>query len=208
MISQRIRELRLSKGLTLQDIATELGVTRASVSKWEGGHARPEISRLEQLARVLNVSTPYLLGEHGSSAARSYPVVDLESEFNPKELLDFSTSPVHFPSTRAVSDGAFFVRLDNDSVRDFGPGVAPGSLVLVDPELKPSSGDLVLVRNARGYCQFVGLSVVAGVSYYESLNPKYTKVAVEDLLAPVAVAIEAIHVTDLTKVRHKPSRKK
>jgi transcriptional regulator with XRE-family HTH domain len=198
MISQRIRQLRLSKGLTLQDIATELGVTRASVSKWEGGHARPEISRLEQLARLLNVSTPYLLGERGSAAARSYPVVDLESEFNPQEQLDLSTNAVDFPSTREVSDQSFYVRLDNDSV----------SLVLVDPEVKPSSGDLVLVRNARGFSQFVGLSVVAGVNYYDSLNPKYLKLTPEDALVPVGVAIEAVHVTDLTKVRYIKSRKK
>jgi transcriptional regulator with XRE-family HTH domain len=207
MISQRIRELRLSKGLTLQDIATELGVTRASVSKWEAGHARPEISRLEQLARVLNVSTPYLLGERGSASARSYPVVDLESEFNPQESLDLSTNAVDFPTTREVSEQAFFVRLDNDSVRDFGSGVAPGSLVLVDPSLKPSSGDLVLVRNVRGFCQFVGLSVVAGVNYYESLNSKYTKLTTEDALVPVGVAIEAVHVTDLTKVRYVKKRR-
>lgn len=208
MISQRIRQLRLSKGLTLQDIATELGVTRASVSKWEGGHARPEISRLEQLARVLNVSTPYLLGERGSTPARSYPVVDLESEFNPQEQLDLSTNAADFPSTREVSDRSFYVRLDNDSVRDFGNGVAPGSLVLVDPEAKPSSGDLVLVRNSRGFSQFVGLSVVAGVNYYDSLNPRYVKMTPDDSLVPVGVAIEAVHVTDLTKVRYIKKRKK
>jgi len=63
MIGQRIRELRASKGLTLQQVATALGVTRASVSKWEQGHSHPEYSRLDELARLFGVPAAHLLSE-------------------------------------------------------------------------------------------------------------------------------------------------
>ena len=47
MLSQRLRQLRKDKSLTLQQVADRLGVTRASVSKWETGQSHPDFKRLD-----------------------------------------------------------------------------------------------------------------------------------------------------------------
>lgn len=61
MLSQRLRQLRKERSLTLQEVADHLGVTRASASKWETGLSHPSFKRLDALAKLYGVSTPELL---------------------------------------------------------------------------------------------------------------------------------------------------
>lgn len=56
-----IRALREKKHLTQQQLAEKLAVSSKAVSKWETGKGFPDISLLEPLANVLQVSVPELL---------------------------------------------------------------------------------------------------------------------------------------------------
>ena len=60
-LPEKILELRKSKGLSQEQLAEQLGVSRQSVSKWETGESVPEVERLTELSRVFEVSTDYLL---------------------------------------------------------------------------------------------------------------------------------------------------
>ena len=53
--------LRERKGLTQQDIADQLGITPAAVSKWENGSAKPRVQVLFQLADILGVRAEELM---------------------------------------------------------------------------------------------------------------------------------------------------
>ena len=59
----RIKELRQSKGLTQDELATKLGVTRQAVSLYEKGQRKPKIERWKKLADYFGVSVPYIKGE-------------------------------------------------------------------------------------------------------------------------------------------------
>ncbi len=61
-MGRRIAALRKAKQLTQDALAQELGVSPQAVSKWEHDLSCPDISLLPRLARVLGVSTDYLLG--------------------------------------------------------------------------------------------------------------------------------------------------
>ncbi len=64
-----IRELRMQKGLTQQDLASVLHVSQTAVSKWESGKSLPDISLLEPVSELLDVSiTDLVMGE--SAAGR------------------------------------------------------------------------------------------------------------------------------------------
>ena len=63
MIGDRIAELRKQKGMSQEELADQLGISRQSVSKWESGQSQPEIEKLLQLSKLFNVSTDYLLKE-------------------------------------------------------------------------------------------------------------------------------------------------
>ncbi len=58
----RLRARRLARGLTQEGIAQELGVTRATVSRWESGLNAPEFQLLEPLRRLLDSSLDHLVG--------------------------------------------------------------------------------------------------------------------------------------------------
>ena len=51
-----IRETRTERRMTQQALADALHVSSTAVSKWENGHSLPDISLLESLSSVLNVS--------------------------------------------------------------------------------------------------------------------------------------------------------
>ena len=58
---QLITELRKEKGLTQKQLADALNVTDKAVSKWERGLSFPDISMLEPLSELLDVSIMELL---------------------------------------------------------------------------------------------------------------------------------------------------
>lgn len=57
-------QLREKKGLTQANIAEELGVTPAAVSKWENGSSKPRVDVLFRLAQILEVRPEELMAGH------------------------------------------------------------------------------------------------------------------------------------------------
>lgn len=62
MTADKIKALREAKGWTQAELSRRLGITRNGVNSWEQGLSMPSPSCLVDLARVLSVSTDYLLG--------------------------------------------------------------------------------------------------------------------------------------------------
>ena len=61
-LGTKILELRKQKNVTQEELAAELGVTAAAVSKWENGYTLPDIMMLCALADFFAVTTDELLG--------------------------------------------------------------------------------------------------------------------------------------------------
>lgn len=61
-LGAKILELRKQKGVTQEELASELGVTAAAVSKWENGYTLPDVLMLCALADYFSVTTDELLG--------------------------------------------------------------------------------------------------------------------------------------------------
>ena len=61
-IGKQIYELRKQKNIKQEELAAELGVTAAAVSKWENGYTLPDILMLCALADYFQVTTDELLG--------------------------------------------------------------------------------------------------------------------------------------------------
>ena len=62
MLSDQIRKYRKEKGLSQDELAEKLGVSRQSISLWENGQTQPTIENILALARIFNVSTDAILG--------------------------------------------------------------------------------------------------------------------------------------------------
>ena len=90
-IGNTIRDLRKLKGVSQADIAGELDISIAAVSKVERGLTNISIQRLDQIATILNTSVFTLLGVEKtdiSKIAVSQEVESLQKELQmTKELL-------------------------------------------------------------------------------------------------------------------------
>ena len=64
-IGTMIFTLRKEKNITQEQLAAELGVTAAAVSKWENGYTLPDIMMLCALADYFGITTDELLGRGG-----------------------------------------------------------------------------------------------------------------------------------------------
>ena len=55
-IGEKIRTLRINKGIKQKELAKALYVSVQAVSKWENGKSAPDIRLLPEIANILNVS--------------------------------------------------------------------------------------------------------------------------------------------------------
>ncbi len=60
---ERIKALRLDKGLSQPELAKLMGVSKGMISFWENGINEPTITNLLKLSQIFDVSTDYLLGK-------------------------------------------------------------------------------------------------------------------------------------------------
>lgn len=72
----KLRALRIEKGITQQELATRIGLRSSSISMYEKNQQYPSVEVLIQLCQVFDVSADYLLG-----------ILD-DKEFNISSLTD------------------------------------------------------------------------------------------------------------------------
>lgn len=68
---EKIVELRKAKGLSQEELAEQLGVSRQAVSRWELGQTLPDITNLVQLCELFGVSADYLVRDEEQTSAKS-----------------------------------------------------------------------------------------------------------------------------------------
>lgn len=61
--NEKLRELRVQSGMSQDELAEKLHVTRQTISKWEQGVNEPDIYTLKQYSQIFNVSIDELVGD-------------------------------------------------------------------------------------------------------------------------------------------------
>ena len=91
-LSEKLQELRKQKGLTQEELAEILYVSRTAVSKWESGRGVPNIESLKAISKYFSVSIDELLSGEELLAAADRDYEQRESRFCDIVfgLLDFS----------------------------------------------------------------------------------------------------------------------
>lgn len=85
-----IQQLRKDAGLTQEELAKKLGVTRAAVSKWERGAGYPDITMLIPLSQILHTSIEEILAgkksEDNSESILNQSMAEIVSSYEKRNL--------------------------------------------------------------------------------------------------------------------------
>ena len=81
--NEKLQELRKSKGLTQEELAEKLYVSRTAVSKWESGRGYPNIESLKEISTFFSVSIDELL-----STEKLLFIAEKENKSNIKNICE------------------------------------------------------------------------------------------------------------------------
>lgn len=82
-VNEKLQELRKNKGLTQEELAAALYVSRTAVSKWESGRGLPSIDSLKQISALFDVSIDDLL-----SADKALSLAEQENKASQRSFCD------------------------------------------------------------------------------------------------------------------------
>ena len=91
-MGNKIAQRRKDLGLTQNEFAEKLSVTRQTISRWEAGTVLPDIDKISDIASILQVSCDYLLKdeiEEDTISTAFAPGKLLSSLLNKKVKLNF-----------------------------------------------------------------------------------------------------------------------
>ncbi len=60
-LGQKLKEIRKRFGLSQEQLAEIINVSRQAITKWESDNGLPDVSNLQELSKVFGVTVDYLL---------------------------------------------------------------------------------------------------------------------------------------------------
>ena len=70
-LGQKLKEIRKRFGLSQESLAETMNVSRQAITKWEADDGLPDVSNLQELSKVFNLTVDYLLDNDNSLPALS-----------------------------------------------------------------------------------------------------------------------------------------
>lgn len=99
-LPEKLYTLRKKSGLSQEQLAEALNVSRQAISKWEGGSAMPESDKLLALSNYFDVSLDYLLKDGAPNAA----------------LIVYGVLSILVPSVPAQISGSSMIHIDGSGI--------------------------------------------------------------------------------------------
>lgn len=87
--NEKLQALRKSRGLTQEELAEALFVSRTAISKWESGRGYPSIDSLKEISKYFSVSIDELL-----TGEKLISIAEKENKSNIQKLCDLLTGIV------------------------------------------------------------------------------------------------------------------
>ena len=148
----RIKELRLAKNITQEELGKVLNVQKAAISKYENGRVEPSIEVLKLASKFFDVSTDYLLGRSDSpivSCASSskektirIPVLGRVAAGTPIGAIEEVIGWEEISKKLAAGGACFALRVCGHSME---PRILEGDTVIVRQQPNVDSGDIAVV---------------------------------------------------------------
>lgn len=169
--AKRLKELRVSRGLTQDDLARELNLVKSSISMYENGKRKPSFEVLEAIADYFNVNmdTLYSSAPVFVPSLKRVPMLGYAAAGQPLENLDGQDTYYVETDSRYAVD--FCITVRGDSM--INAGINDGDIVFVKAQPEVLNGKIACVEIdnervciKRFYKTDTGVMLV-------SENPKY-----------------------------------
>lgn len=99
IFGEKLRDLRIEKGITQSDLSKKLNVSQQTIGSWEVGRTEPSTENLHKLSELFNTSIDYLLGK---SALRNSESFTLDEEL--QQLLNDPDTMLAFKDFKSLSE--------------------------------------------------------------------------------------------------------
>lgn len=96
-LNEKLQELRKSKGMTQEELAEVLYVSRTAISKWESGRGTPSIESLKQISAFFSVSIDDLL-----SAEKALSIAEQEHKVHQQNQIHLWTGIIDVCSAGVI----------------------------------------------------------------------------------------------------------
>jgi SOS-response transcriptional repressor LexA len=184
MKNQRIQNRRKELKLTQLEVASAVGVSKASVSLWEKGDTFPKGENLYALAKILKCEPTWLLyGKNNPTTEISnviagpelqgmYPVISWVQAGDWSAIHEIHASDaMHYPCPVKCSNKTFLLKVQGMSM---SPAFNEGELIFVDPNVEPINGKYVIARlDDENEATFKQLIIEGGHKYLKAANPAW-----------------------------------
>lgn len=99
----RLKELRKEKGLTQQELADKIGVTKRTLQRWENGEGNIKSDKAQRLADYFGVSVGYLLGLESSQGGSLVALLEEIKEIKQYACMVAGFNQVFIPESEVIS---------------------------------------------------------------------------------------------------------
>ena len=96
-LNEKLQELRKKRGLTQEELAESLYVSRTAISKWESGRGYPSSDSLQEISKFFSVSIDDLL-----SGEKIISIAEKENKANMQNICDLLFGVVDFMSIMLI----------------------------------------------------------------------------------------------------------
>ena len=168
ILAEKITELRKKAGLSQEQLAEAVGVSRQAISKWESAQSIPDMNKILALSKFFNVSTDYLLKDELSESmptetSGEEPSVDSKGE--PLIPVSMDTAAAYLSLARQSAPkvaGAVMLCI-----------FSPIPLILLT--VASAAGSLAMTEDQSSYLGLILLMLMVAVAVAEFISDGFKK---------------------------------
>ena len=208
LVRTKLRELKL----TQEKLAERVGASQGGVGHWLNKRRQPDLPTMNKVLHALgleHLEVALVIRERNAAAndphidasayditsAFRYPVSDwaVAGQINEKALAGYESGTVFEVSDHYAKGAAFWLQVTGDAMTaPLGTSVPQGMMILVDPDIEPEPGKMVIARTPESAeAMFRQLSEESGQLYLKPLNPTYPKILFDERCSIIGVVVQA-----------------
>lgn len=188
--TSRIKECMKTLGMTQEELAAKMGLTRGAITHYLAGRRVPPLNQFEKLAAVLKVDPSWLQFGYAVAPAKK-SLIKESKEIKKQHLIpilswdqalkadQLKQKDIHEWVPHFYCDNAnwFALKVKGDSMiapAGYGKSFQEGDLIIIDPKINPKNGNFVIALLPKSKEAIFKQYVLDGDKIYlKPLNPQY-----------------------------------